>query len=92
MNGGRISRYRIEVSDDGKTWQQAQAEVAFPDNAERQVVRFAKDFVARRIRLVALADHVAAQHAAVAEFEPLVDTDADTRGLGIVPGFNDGSK
>jgi hypothetical protein len=92
MNRGRISRFRIEVSDDGKIWRQAQAEAVFPDNAEPQVVRFTKEMVARQIRLVTLADHGASQQAAVAEFEPLIDAGADTRGLGIVPGFNDGSK
>ena len=38
----------------------------------------------------AVSDHGAANAAAIAEFEPLPDLSADSRRLGIIPGFNDG--
>lgn len=90
MNRGRIDRYRIEISKDGKQWSPVGPEARFPDTAESQSILFEKPVVARHIRMVALSDHGKANGAAVAEFEPLPDLSADARQLGIIPGFNDG--
>ncbi len=90
MNRGRIDRYRIETSRDGRDWQSAGPEAAFPDSVENQTVVFAKPIVARHIRIVALSDHGSAGAAAIAGFEPLPDLSSDSRQLGIIPGFNDG--
>lgn len=91
MNRGRIDRYGIESSRDGRNWTPAVQEAAFPDNTEPQEILFSKPIVARHIRLTALSDHGGAIGAAIAEFEPLPDLSADSRQLGIIPGFNDGN-
>ena len=90
MNRGRIDRYLVETSRDGAVWSPAVAEARFPDNTAVQEVLFAKPIVARHIRLTAFSDHGGAAAAAMAEFEPLPDLSADSRQLGIIPGFNDG--
>jgi hypothetical protein len=90
MNRGRIDRYRVELSRDGRTWQPAGPDASFPDSTEPQEILFTKPIVARNIRLVALSDHGAANAAAIAEFEPLPDLSTDSSRLGIIPGFNDG--
>ncbi|MFM2242968.1 MAG: hypothetical protein RLZ97_1823, partial [Verrucomicrobiota bacterium] len=72
------------------TWTLAAPETSFPDGTETQEVLFDQTVVARHIRLTALSDHGGANGAAVAEFEPLPDLSADSRQLGIIPGFNDG--
>lgn len=53
---GRIGRYEFYVSADGKDWGSAVVSGAFPNAADRQVVRFAKPQACRYIRLVALSD------------------------------------
>jgi hypothetical protein len=90
MNRGRIDRYRIEISNDGKEWTSIGPEARFPDTTESQSIVFEKNVVARHIRMAAPSDHGKANGAAVAEFEPLRDLSADARQLGIIPGFNDG--
>jgi hypothetical protein len=90
INRGRIRRYRIEFSHDGRTWQPAAPEASFPDTTEPHEILFVKPIVARHIRLTALHDHGGANAAAIAEFEPLPDLSADSRGLGVIPGLNDG--
>ena len=90
MNRGRIDRYRVEVSRDGRAWKPAGSETRFPDSTAPQEILFPKSIVARHIRLTALSDHGAANAAAIVEFEPLPDLSTDSRRLGIIPGFNDG--
>ena len=90
MNRGRIERYRVEVSKDGNQWTAAMPEARMPDTADPREIHFETPVVARHIRLVVLSDHGKANGAAVAEFEPLPDLSADSRQLGIIPGFNDG--
>jgi hypothetical protein len=90
MNRGRIDRYSIEISRDGRIWTPVAPETSFPDGAETQEVLFDPPVVARHIRLTALSDHGGAKGAAIAEFEPLPDLSADSRQLGVIPGFNDG--
>jgi len=87
---GRITRYSVEVSRDGKTWLPWQTEATFPNTAAKQSVRFAKPVQARYLRLTALSDHGGANHAAIAELAPVAEEiTEDVRQLGIVPGFND---
>lgn len=90
MNRGRIDRYLIETSRDGSTWTPAGPEARFPDGTGAREILFPKSIVARHIRLTAFNDHGGAGAAAIAEFEPLPDLSADSRQLGIIPGFNDG--
>jgi hypothetical protein len=90
MNRGRIDRYRVEVSSDGRTWTAVGSAASFPDNTEPREILFEKPVVARHIRLVVLSDHGKANGASVAEFEPLPVLSNDSRKLGIIPGFNDG--
>lgn len=90
MNRGRIDRYIIQTSRDGSTWTPAIPESRFPNGTDPQEILFAKPIVARHIRILAFSDHGGAAAAAVAEFEPLPDLAADSRQLGIIPGFNDG--
>jgi hypothetical protein len=89
MNRGRIDRYLIETSRDGSSWTPAGPEARFPDSTGPREILFSKPIVARHIRLTALSDHGGAGAAAIAEFEPLPDLSADSRQLGIIPGFND---
>lgn len=92
MNRGRVATCRVEVSADGKNWKAVGGERTFPDDSAPQIVPFDPTVTAKWIRLVVLSDHAKSGNAAVAEFEPLPETQADSRGLGIVPGFNDGTK
>lgn len=89
-NRCRIDRYRLEISRDGKEWTLALPEGSFPDDKETREITFPQPVVARHVRLVALSDHGKANAAVVAEFEPLPELSADSRKLGIIPGFNDG--
>ncbi|KKK95668.1 hypothetical protein LCGC14_2670500, partial [marine sediment metagenome] len=93
MNRGRVARYTIEVSMDGRDFIAWQKDATFPDNALPQTVTFDKPVRARFVRMVVRRSYndemSARQNAAVAEFEPIVETATDVRDLGIVPGFND---
>jgi hypothetical protein len=92
MARGRIGRYQVEVSQDGKHWLPWGEEASFPGSTEPQRVQFAKLVRARCLRLTALSDHGGANHAAVAELSLISeDISPDVRDLGIVPGFNDGA-
>ena len=66
--------------------------VASAAAAELQSVSFDAPVDAKWIRLVILSGHGKSGNDAVAEFERLLETKEDSRGLGIVPGFNDGAK
>ena len=87
---GRIDRCIIQTSRDGSTWTPAIPESRFPNGTDPQEILFGKPIVARHIRILAFSDHGGAAAAAVAELEPLPDLAADSRQLGIIPGFNDG--
>jgi len=89
MNRGRIGRYHVEVSRNGTDWLHWGEPGSFPDHSARQTVRFHQPVRARWLRLVAHSDHGQAEHAAVAELEPIAEPiTPDVRDLGIVPGFN----
>jgi hypothetical protein len=90
MDRGRIHRYYVEVSRNGKDWLRWGNEEAFPNTSARQMLTFERPVQARFLRLVALSDHGAAHQAAVAELEPFSEPiTSDVRDLGVVPGFND---
>jgi hypothetical protein len=90
MNRGRIAEYSIEVSQDGQQWLAWVNEGKFPDTADKQTVTFAQPVKARFLRLTTQSDHGEANHAAIAEIEPVAEEiTPDVRDLGIVPGFND---
>ena len=76
---------------DGKTWKEWVKESRFPDNTEKQTVKFEQPIKARFLRLTAHTDLGKSGNAAIAEIVPLVtEGQTDVRDLGIVPGFNDG--
>lgn len=89
MNRGRIERYRIELSNDGKIWHAMGGERRFDDGTTTRVIEFDRPVKARYLGLAALSDHGRANHAAIAEIEPLTVDSPDVRDLGIIPGFND---
>jgi len=90
MNRGRIADYSVEVSQDGQKWLAWVKAGKFPDSTDKQVVTFAQRVKAKFLRLTAQSDHGEANHAAIAELEPIAEEiTPDVRDLGIVPGFND---
>ena len=90
MNRGRIASYSIEVSQDGRKWLAWVKAGKFPDTADKQSVTFPQPVKAKFLRLTALSDYGGANHAAIAELEPIAEEiTPDVRDLGIVPGFND---
>jgi beta-galactosidase len=89
MNRGRIERYRLELSKDGKIWHAMGGERRFDDGNTARVIEFEKPVRTRYLGLTALSDHGRANHAAIAEIEPLTVDSPDVRDLGIIPGFND---
>ena len=90
MARGRIERYTVEVSLDGKTWLSWQKEATFPNTTTQQAIRFPKPVQARYLRLTALSDYGQVHQAAIAELEPVADKMTPAVNTpGIVPGFND---
>ena len=69
---GRVARYRIEVSRDGKRWTVA-AEGAFPRKARAPVVRFDRARPARYVRFTALSEVNGKPWTSAAEITPLLD-------------------
>ena len=67
-NHGRITKYRIHISNDGKTWQ-AVAKGVWPDTAQPQRVLLSQPVRARFIRLEALGDASGHNWTSVAEFD-----------------------
>ncbi|MGC3957787.1 MAG: discoidin domain-containing protein [Verrucomicrobiota bacterium] len=89
MDRGRIARYKVEVSLDGKQWQ-ACSEGGFPNDKATQRIEFASPMKGRYMRLTAISDFGELRQAAIAELQPLIEAAApDVRALGVVPGFND---
>ena len=53
---GRIARFKVYLSRDGKQWGRPAASGAWPNSSERQRVRFEKPRQARQVKLVAEAE------------------------------------
>jgi hypothetical protein len=73
MTNGRIARYEVYVSLDGKEWGQAVAAGTWPNDAARKTVQFEKPRDARFIKLVALSEVRGQPFAAVAEMNILAE-------------------
>ena len=70
---GRIKGYRIQVSNDGKTWSDTICEGSFEDNAQEKRVTFAKPVKARYLRFTALSACDGTDFATGAEFGILAE-------------------
>ena len=70
---GNIKGYKVQVSQDGKTWSEAVSEGEFENNAKEKKVLFAKPLKARYLRFTALSSQNGADFASGAEFGILVD-------------------
>ncbi len=69
MSNGRIARYEIYASMDGKEWGQPLATGQWPDDQQQKVVRFAHSVTARYLKLVALSEVHGQPFASVAEVD-----------------------
>lgn len=70
---GNIKGYKVQVSQDGKTWSEAVSEGEFENNAKEKKVLFAKPVKARYLRFTALSSQNGADFASGAEFGVLVE-------------------
>ena len=72
MANGRIARYEVRVSRDGKDWSEPLASGKWPNSASEKTVRFAEPVRARYVRLVALSEVNGNPFASAAEVAPLL--------------------
>ena len=70
---GNIKGYKVQVSQDGKTWSEAVSEGEFENNAKEKKVLFAKPLKARYLRFTALSSQNGADFASGAEFSVLIE-------------------
>lgn len=70
---GNIKGYKVQVSQDGKTWSEAVSEGEFENNAKEKKVLFPKPIKARYLRFTALSSQNGADFASGAEFGILVE-------------------
>ena len=68
---GRIKNYRVQVSEDGKSWSKAVAEGNFENGMKQQRVLFGKPVKARYLRFTALSSQDGQDFATCAEFTVL---------------------
>ena len=73
MTNGRIARYEVYVSTDGKQWSQAVATGTWPNDATLKTIRFEKPQDARFVKLVALSEVRGQPFASAAEVDILVE-------------------
>ena len=73
MTNGRIARYEVYLSRDGKEWGSAMAAGTWPNDAARKTVPFEKPREARFLKLVALNEVRGQPFAAVAELDILTE-------------------
>ncbi|MBO7068568.1 MAG: discoidin domain-containing protein [Bacteroidaceae bacterium] len=69
---GNIKGYKVQVSQDGKTWSEAVCEGEFENNAKEKKVLFKQPQKARYLRFTALSSQNGADFASGAEFGVLV--------------------
>lgn len=70
-DNGNIKKYRIQVSNDGKTWSNPVAEGAFANNRNEKAVMLSQPVKARYVRLTALSEQSGQDFASGAEFKVL---------------------
>ena len=73
MTNGRIARYEVYLSTDGKEWGQPVAMGTWPNDATLKTVRFATPQDARFVKLVALSEVQGQPFASVAEVEVILE-------------------
>jgi hypothetical protein len=73
MTNGRIARYEIYLSTDGKDWDRAVVTGTWPNDAMLKTVRFEKPQTARFVKLVALREVRGQPYASVAEIDILAE-------------------
>jgi hypothetical protein len=73
MTNGRIARYEVYVSTDGKDWGQAVAAGTWSNSATLQTVRFAQPQAVRFVKLVALSEVRGQPFASAAEVDILTE-------------------
>ena len=72
-SNGDVKSYRINLSDDGKTWGQPICEGEFPNSKKEQKVLFEKPQRARYLRFTALSSQNGQDFASGAEFTVLAE-------------------
>ena len=70
---GNIKGYKVQVSQDGKTWGETVCEGEFENNAKEKKVLFQKPIKARYLRFTALSSQNGADFASGAEFSVIAD-------------------
>ena len=70
---GNIKGYKVQVSQDGKSWGEAACEGEFENNAKEKKVLFQKPIKARYLRFTALSSQNGADFASGAEFGVLIE-------------------
>jgi hypothetical protein len=84
---GRIGSYAVQVSMDGEQWRDWHRPSSFGEKVDLQTVDFDQPIQTRFFRLIIREGRNG--HAAIANLEPITTPlDADSRALGLVPGFN----
>ena len=68
---GNIKQYRVQVSQDGKTWSEPVSEGVFENNQNLKRILFAKSVKARYLRFTALSSQDGQDFATGAEFTVL---------------------
>ncbi len=72
QDNGRISRYEVYISADGKEWGNAVAKGEFRNEADKQLVQFSQFLTARYVRMRALGEVTGRKWTSVAELAVLV--------------------
>lgn len=73
MTNGRIARFEVYLSADGKEWGQAVATGTWPNDATLKTVQFDKTQDARFVKLVALSEVRGQPYASAAEVEVILE-------------------
>lgn len=73
LANGRIAKYQVYVSDDGKNWNEPVATGEWPRGTKRQTVYFDFDVSARFVKFVALQEVSGKPFASVAEIDVLTE-------------------
>ncbi|MFK7789865.1 MAG: discoidin domain-containing protein, partial [Phycisphaeraceae bacterium] len=68
---GRVGRFAIHISNDGKDWGKPIAQGRFNGANKEQVIRFEKKVTTNFVRLVAIDSLNGENHSAIAEFRPI---------------------
>ncbi len=71
MTNGRIAKYEVYASEDGRDWGQPLAAGQWPDSSEKQAATFERPVRARYIKLVALSEVRGNPFASAAELDVL---------------------